>query len=177
MIKLPSGAHDVLRKIKLFTIEYQKEWGKVPTIEECAELVGMQPDTVRGYLASATDASSLDAKAKNKEDDGSSIVDLIACDDERPEEELLLDTQIEAIQQALPKISKRAQQLLTLRYGLNGQEPLSNQTIAKEFGMYRESMRRQVLNAEQELKAALQGEPPGKPQAQKTCSSLIWGWS
>ena len=177
MIKLPSGAPDVLRKIKLFTIEYQKEWGKVPTIEECAEIVGMQPDTIRGYLASANDASSLDMKAKNSEDGGSSIIDLIASDGERPEDELLLDTQIEAVRQALPKISARAQQLLDLRYGLSGQEPLSNPAMAKQYGLYRESMRRQVLNAEQELKAALEGEPPGKPQAQKTCSSLIWGWS
>jgi len=177
IIKLPSGAPDVLRKIKLHTIEYQKEWGRVPTIEECAELVGLQPDTIRAYLASATDASSLDAKAKSNEDGGSSIIDLIACDNERPEDELLLDTQIEAIQQALPKISARARKLLTLRYGLNGQEPLSNPAIAKQYGMYRESMRRQILSAEQELKAALQGEPPGKSQRQKCCSSLIWGWS
>lgn len=176
MIKLPSGAPDALRKIKFYTIEYQKEHGKVPTIEECAELVGLQPDTVRAYLASAVDAGSLDAKAKHKEDDASSIIDLIACDSECPEDELLLDTQIEAVQQALPKISKRAQQLLTLRYGLNGQEPLSGPAIAKEYGMYRESMRRQIVNAEQELKAVLQGEPPGKSQIQKSSSSLIWGW-
>jgi RNA polymerase primary sigma factor len=177
MIKLPSGAPDALRKIKFFSLDYQKEHGRVPTLQECAEVVGLQPETVRAYLASAIDAGSLDAKAKHKEDDASSIIDLIASDDERPEDELLLDTQIEAVRQALPRISAKAQKLLTLRYGLNGQEPLSNPAIAKEYGMYRESMRRQILNAEQELKAALQGEPPGKLPLQKISSSLNWGWS
>jgi len=177
IIKLPSGAPDILRKIRTYTIEYREQHGINPTVEQCAELVGMLPETIRTYLASSVDASSLDAKAKNKTDDGSSIVDLIPGEEERPEDEVLLDTQIEAVQSALKQLSPNAQKLLALRYGLNGHEYVSATSLAKQQGVSREAMRRQIIFAEQEIKAVLQGKPPGKPQRQKSSSSLIWGWS
>ena len=177
IIKLPSGAPDVLRKIRTFTIEYREQHGTNPTIEQCAELVGMLPETIRTYLASSNDATSLDAKAKASDDEGSSIVDLIAGEEDRPEDEILLDTQIEAVQNALKQVSPKAQKLLALRYGLNGQEYVSATMLAKQNGVSRESMRRQIIFAEQEIKAVLQGESPGKRQIQKNSSSLIWGWS
>ena len=177
IIKLPSGAPDVLRKIRTFTIEYREQHGTNPSIEQCAELVGMLPETIRTYLASSNDATSLDAKAKASDDEGSSIVDLIAGDEDRPEDEILLDTQIEAVQNALKQVSPNAQKLLSLRYGLNGQEYVSATMLAKQNGISRESMRRQIIFAEQEIKAVLQGESPGKRQKQTSSSSLIWGWS
>ena len=164
IIKLPSGAPDVLRKIRTFTIEYREQHGTNPTIEQCAELVGMLPETIRTYLASSNDATSLDAKAKASDDEGSSIVDLIAGEEDRPEDEILLDTQIEAVQNALKQVSPKAQKLLALRYGLNGQEYVSATMLAKQNGVSRESMRRQIIFAEQEIKAVLQGESPGKRQ-------------
>ena len=177
IIKLPSGAPDILRKIRTYTIEYREQHGTNPTVEQCAELVGMLPETIRTYLNSSTDASSLDAKAKNKDDDGSSIVDLIPGQEDQPEEEVLLDTQIEAVQSALKQLSPNAQKLLALRYGLNGHEYVSATSLAKQHGVSREAMRRQIIFAEQEIKAVLLGESPGKPQRQKSSSSLIWGWS
>jgi len=177
IIKLPSGAADILRKIKNYTIQYREEYGRNPTLEQCAELVGMMPETIRTYLANADDATSLDAKAKNKDNDGSSVIDLIPGEEERPEDEVLLDTQIEAVQNALEQLNPKSQRLLALRYGLNGVEYKSATAIAKEQGVSREAMRRQIIFAEQEMKSILEGKPPGKPKRQKTSSSLNWGWS
>jgi len=177
IIKLPSGAADILRKIKNYTIQYREEHGRNPTLEQCAELVGMMPETIRTYLANADDATSLDAKAKNKDNDGSSVIDLIPGEEERPEDEVLLDTQIEAVQNALEQLNPKSQRLLALRYGLNGVEYKSATAIAKEQGVSREAMRRQIIFAEQEMKSILEGKPPGKPKRQKTSSSLNWGWS
>jgi RNA polymerase primary sigma factor len=176
LIKLPSGAPDALRKIRTFTVEYRREHGRSPTLEECAELIGMMPETVRNYLQSADDASSLDAKAKSNPDEGSHIIDLIASDGEKPEDELLLDTQIEAVHQAMKHMSKRGRKLLTLHYGLDGQEPMSNPVMAKQCGIHRESMRRQINHAENEMRQILMEGPPGKSHPQKSSSSLIWGW-
>ena len=61
-------------------------------------------------------------------------------------------------------------------YGLNGEQPLSSPRIGKKLGMGRELVRKQVLLAEQDMKAILQGEPPGKQQRQVSSSSLTWGW-
>lgn len=177
IIKLPSGASDVLRKIQNYMIVYKEENGRLPTIDQCAEYVGMLPDTIRAYLDNADDARSLDIKASGKDDTGSQIVDLIACDAAGPEEDLLLDTQIKAVDTAFVKLTPRYQRLLTMKYGLNGDDPISHTAIAKQEGVSREFMRRQIKNAEDELKEILEGKSPGKLHIQKTCSSLTWGWS
>ena len=177
VIKLPSGATDAIRKIEKFTLDYMCKHNKPPTIEQCAELIGMQPKTVRDYLQNAFDVTSLDSKAKNKSEDCSSIIDLIPDEEQNPEDELLLDTKIEAIRQAMDQLGEQRKQILTMYYGLDGELPLSSPRIGKKLGMGRELVRKQVVLAEQDLKAILQGKPPGKSQRQKKCSSLIWGWS
>jgi len=176
VIKLPSGASDALRKIQKFSLEYMREHNKPPTIEQCAELIGMQPKTVRDYLQNAFDVTSLDAKARNKSEECSSIIDLIPDQEENPEDELLLETQIQAIRQAINQLGGQKKEILTMYYGLDGEQPLSSPRIGKKLGMGRELVRKHVLSAEQDMKAILQGEPPGKQKRQVSSSSLNWGW-
>jgi RNA polymerase sigma factor (sigma-70 family) len=177
IIKLPSGASDVLRKVRTYMVHYREENGRLPTIEQCADYVGMLPDTIRTYLDNADDARSLDIRASGKDDQGSQIVDLIPSDTTGPEEDLLLDTQIRAVETAFVQLRPRFQRILTLKYGLNGDSPISPTAIAKQEGVSRESMRRQIKTAEEELKEILEGKSPGKLQIHMTCSSLTWGWS
>jgi len=176
MIKLPSGAPDSLRKVRRYMIDYQEEHGVFPTLKQCAELIGVQPETMRNYLYAAQDASSLDAKCQTKEDKGNNIIDLIPSEDGMPEEELLLETQIEAVKHAVAQISPTNQRLIKLRYGLDGQDAMSHPSIAKKIGMHRESVRKQILSAEDEMRRILRGDPPGKSKRQGCSSSLTWGW-
>lgn len=177
MIRLPSGAPDGLRKVKYFMIDYQKEHGKMPTLQECAELIGVQPETMRNYLQAADDAASLDAKAKNRDDDGSSIIDLIESRHAVPELELVQDTAELALRRAFTQLSEMERKLITMRHGLDGEEPMSNPSIAKRFGLGKETTRKMVSQAESRLRTLLRDGPPGKPQKQRCSSSLTWGWS
>ena len=176
MIKLPSGAPDGLRKVRYFMIDYQKEHGTLPTLKQCADLIGVQPETMRNYLQAAEDATSLDAKAKNSKDDGSSIIDLIPSGYGNPDEELTADTASLALRRAMKSMSEHEKHVITLRYGLNGDEPMSNPSIAEEIGVGKEAARKMVLQAEARLRLLLTDKPPGKPQKQKCSSSLTWGW-
>jgi len=176
MIRLPSGAPDGLRKVKYFMIDYQKEHGKMPTLQQCAELIGVQPETMRNYLQAAEDAASLDAKAKNRDDDGSSIIDLIESQGSGPELELIQDTAEIAVKRAFSQLSEMERKLISMRHGLDGEEPMSCPSIAKSVGIHRETVRKLVSQAEGRLRTLLEGGPPGKPQKQKYRSSLNWGW-
>ena len=112
MIKLPSGAPDGLRKVRYFMIDYQKEHGTLPTLKQCADLIGVQPETMRNYLQAAEDATSLDAKAKNSKDDGSSIIDLIPSGYGNPDEELTADTASLALRRAMKSMSEHEKHCL-----------------------------------------------------------------
>lgn len=177
MIKLPSGAPDGLRKVKYFMIDYQKEHGKMPSLEQCADLIGVQPETMRNYLQAAEDATSLDAKAKSRLDDGSSIIDLIESRCPSPELELTMNTAELAVQRALCEMTDTERRLISMRYGLDGNDPMSQPSIAKQEGIHRDTVRKLITQAEKRLRLLLQEESPGKPQRQKCSSSLNWGWS
>ena len=177
MIKLPSGAPDGLRKVKYFMIDYQKEHGKMPSLQQCAELIGVQPETMRNYLQAAEDAASLDAKAKAREDDGSSIIDLIESRHGAPELELTHNTAELALKRAFAEMSEMERKLITMRHGLDGEDPMSNPSIAKKVGLGKETTRKMVTQAEKRLRILLEDGPPGKPQKQRCSSSLTWGWS
>jgi len=176
MIKLPSGAPDGLRKVKYFMIDYQKEHGVMPTLKQCADLIGVQPETMRNYLQAASDATSLDAKAKSRTDDGSSIIDLIQSTYGAADEDLELGTAALAIKRAFGEMTERERIIITMRYGLDGEEPLSNPSIAKKIGIHKEAARKLVHQTENKLRDLLMDRPPGKSKRQKNSSSLTWGW-
>jgi RNA polymerase sigma factor (sigma-70 family) len=89
MIKLPTGAGDALRKVRSFTLEYQAQHGRTPSIAECAEIAGVTERAMKDYLAASIDAGSLDAKIKtNGHDDASSWIEMISCDGPSVDDEL-----------------------------------------------------------------------------------------
>jgi len=176
MIKLPSGAPDGLRKVKYFMIDYQKEHGKMPSLQECADLIGVQPETMRNYLQASEDATSLDAKPRSRADDGSQILDLIPSTYGAADEDLELDTATLAIKRAFGEMTERERTIITMRYGLDGEEPLSNPSIAKKIGIHKEAARKLVHQTENKLRDLLMDRPPGKSKRQKSSSSLTWGW-
>lgn len=176
IIKLPSGASDILRKVKTYMVEYQDLYGEPPSIEQCAAHAGVAPNTLRDYMHSAQDAVSLDAKARTQNDDGSSILDLIAAENEKPEDDLILTTKVQAVQQALSYMCENSKTILSMRYGLNGEEPCSKREIARRIGIAQDTTAKLLTNAERQLRLILKEGPPGKHQPQKHSSSLIWGW-
>jgi RNA polymerase primary sigma factor len=176
IIKLPSGASDILRKVKTYMVEHQDLYGEPPSIEQCAAHAGVAPNTLRDYMHSAQDAVSLDAKARTQNDDGSSILDLIAAENEKPEDDLILTTKVQAVQQALSYMCENSKTILSMRYGLDGEEPCSKREIARRIGIAQDTTARLLTNAERQLRLILKEGPPGKYQPQKHSSSLIWGW-
>jgi RNA polymerase sigma factor (sigma-70 family) len=176
IIKLPSGASDILRKVKTYMVEHQDLYGEPPSIEQCAAHAGVAPNTLRDYMHSAQDAVSLDAKARTQNEDGSSILDLIAAENEKPEDDLILTTKVQAVQQALSYMCENSKTILSMRYGLDGEEPCSKREIARRIGIAQDTTARLLANAERQLKLILKEGPPGKYQPQKHSSSLIWGW-
>jgi RNA polymerase sigma factor (sigma-70 family) len=177
MIKLPTGAGDALRKVRSFTLEYQAQHGRTPTIAECAEVAGVTERAMKDYLAASIDAASLDAKIKtNGHDDASSWIEMISCDGPSVDDELEQDTKIEAVTQALEHMSSDHRQILSMRYGLDtgGEMPIVQ--IAKTLKIGRDTTSKMIRASENEMRLILKKGPPKKHSLQSSSSSLIWGW-
>ena len=61
MIRLPSGAWEILNKVRYWIPQFQLEHGRVPTIEECAEYCNTTENRMRGYMMHLADCGSSDA--------------------------------------------------------------------------------------------------------------------
>jgi len=175
IIKLPTGASDVLRKVRNFTLQYQEKYGKAPTIAECAEEAGVTERAMKDYLAASIDATSLDAKVNNS-GEASTYIDLVACEGPSLEDDLEQDTKIEAINQALQHMSPDHKKALSIRYGLDTGGENSIVQVAKELNIHREAARKMIKVSENEMRFILKKGPPKKHSLQSSSSSLIWGW-
>lgn len=176
IIKLPSGASDLLRKIKSYKIEYYEQTGIMPTLEQCALYAGISVETMNGYIRGSSDAISLDAKISTTNEDSSSMIEFIPATDQLPEEEILLETKIEAIHNALECMNSLHRQIIIFRFGLDGTSPCSKREISRKLNIGTDTVKRLLNSAKHELRFILKEGPPGKYQAQKCSSSLIWGW-
>jgi len=175
LIKLPTGAGDALRKVRSFTLEYQAQHGKTPSIAECAEIAGVTERAMKDYLASSIDAGSLDANV-NSSGESSTYIELIACESPTIDDEVEQDTKIEAVTQALEYMSPDHRQALTMRYGLETESEATVMQIARTFKIGRDAAGKMIRASENEMKLILKKGPPKKHLLQSSSSSLIWGW-
>jgi RNA polymerase primary sigma factor len=175
IIKLPTGAIEILRKIRSFSLEYYRQHGRTPTIDECAEFANITPRAMKHYLAASIDAGSLDAKVNNS-GEASTYIELIACNDQLVDDYIEQGTKIEAVHQALNHMSELNKQIIVLRHGLNDNQPRSVRDIAKTLNIAQDTTKRKVNIAENEMKLILRNGPPKKHSLQNNSSSLIWGW-
>lgn len=175
MIKLPTGAIDALRKVRIFTTEYQLKHGVVPSIAECAEIANITERAMKDYLAASVDAGSLDAKVNNS-GEASAYIEMIACEGPSIDDDLEHDTRLEAVTQALEYMSPDHRTALSLKYGLETEPEMPVRQIAEKLSIGRHTATKMIRASENEMRLILKKGPPKKHSLQSNSSSLIWGW-
>jgi len=76
------------------------------------------------------------------DDGGTAFGDFVATDDADVEEEVVLGLSEHLLHAAVSKLPEREQQVIKLRYGLNGgDDPKSLEMIGREMGLTRERVR------------------------------------
>ena len=111
-----------------------------PTDQEVAHASKLPVKQVREVRAAARAVASLDKPVG--EDDSATYGDLFASEEALPEEQVEVDLTQQALHSAIAELPEREQQILKLRYGLNGtQEPKSLEQIGQILGITRERVR------------------------------------
>ena len=158
VIRLPCNANTQLRKARTFMLDYRREHGKLPTIEEIAEHCGSAVDTMKYYMQHIQDVKSLNTSSLANEKETSSLIDLIADPLSYDEEELYKadSTDIDVLNKAFSDLDDNTKQILSMYYGLTGEEPMSHAAIARTRSIGREASRTAHLRALKRLRLVLQ---------------------
>jgi RNA polymerase primary sigma factor len=111
-----------------------------PTDAEIGKAAKLSAKHVRETREAARAVTSLDRPVG--EDAGTSLAELLPGEDMPIEEEVHVSLLEEALHRALRELTDRERQVLSLRYGLDGDaEPLSLEEIGRRLGITRERVR------------------------------------
>jgi len=138
-IRLPVHVGEHLGKLRRAQQQLWQQFGRAPSVEELAEVTGLKPLDIREILFRAQQPLSLDASLSSMEDDN--LLERISCGAPRPDDRLqghLLSHDLEQLLLELPDLEA---ELLRLRYGINGQEPMNLSAVARLLGVTRDTAR------------------------------------
>ena len=139
-IRIPVHVVEKLNKIGRAERKLTTGLGREPTVEEIAEVTGLEPEEVESVKRSALVPISLEKPVGDEEQ--SEFGQLIADEHaESPYEravEILTD---EALREALENLSYRERRVLELRYGLGDEHPRTLDEVGRTFNVTRERIR------------------------------------
>src|SRR5215217_7216867 len=149
-IRMP--VHIVEREQKISRAE-RALWTKLerePTEEEVAKEAKLPLKQVREVRAAGRAVASLDRPLA--EDNGTSFGDLVAREEAEPSEDVEISLGEKALRRAVRELPDREQEIIKLRYGLNGDpDPVSLEEIGRRLGITRERVRQLETRALERL--------------------------
>jgi RNA polymerase primary sigma factor len=152
-IRLPVHIGQRERKIARTQRELSVKLGREPTDEEIAEAAELTMDDIREVQEVARTVTSLDRPIGDEEDTG--LGDLLPSDERGPEEEVEITLRESALRKAIQQLPDPEQQVVKLRYGINGGgEPTPLREAGRRLGMSAEGVRKLESKALQKLAMA-----------------------
>jgi len=155
-IRMPVHIVEKLNKIRRAERSLVTALGREPTVEEIAEVTGIEPDEVDAIKRFAQAPISLEKPVGDEEQ--SEFGQLIADEHaESPYERAVEILTNAALHEALENLSYRERRVLELRYGLAGEHPCTLNEVGRTFNVTRERIRQienQSLKKLQNLREA-----------------------
>lgn len=139
MIRLPDNAIVIIRKAYDYMTEHQRMYGRRPSVEEIADHCNVSVYSLKAYLPHGAPVISLDEQCSNARSDSSSLIELIADQDntnEVDDYEAMQDVLQELIKD-LNAIDRHIIQRLYY-HGDNGRGSLK--AISQEVGVSRQAV-------------------------------------
>jgi RNA polymerase primary sigma factor len=132
-IRIPVHIGQRERKVKKHERELAVQLGRVPTIEELVQSTGLPEDQVRESLELTKHLASLDQGVG--EDGETPLGDLLASDRPEPEEEVVSALGDARVREVVGRLPEEERDLITLRFGLLGDEPASQREAGTRLGL------------------------------------------
>jgi RNA polymerase primary sigma factor len=139
-IRLPVHIGQRERKIARMERELAVQLERMPTDEEIAKAAGMSLRELRETREFSRTVTSLERPVGSEGD--TELGELLPSDAPEPVEEVEIGLRQEAVHRALENLSEQEQQVIRLRYGINGDEPTPLREAGKRLGLSPERVRR-----------------------------------
>jgi RNA polymerase primary sigma factor len=164
-IRLPVHMVDVVRTVHDTQQLLADELHRQPTIEEISELSGLEPDRVMVALEAPTDTVSLDRPVGEEGDSElhEFVIDLRTRDPFVAAAESLQRSQID---EALHLLDEPDRTVITLRFGLAGDDPWTLSAVGKHLDITRERVRQVEARALARLR-----HPVSRRRRPRPCSA------
>ncbi len=139
-IRIPVHMVETMNRVKRVQRQMHQDLERNPTVEELAEECDLTPARIREILQISMDLLSLDSPVGAEDD--SNLSDFIKDDRiEAPSDVAARRFLGEAVLEVLDELNEREQEVVRLRFGLDGNRPRTLEEVGKEFGVTRERIR------------------------------------
>lgn len=139
-IRLPVHLIEKIARIRKASNQLQDELGREATNDEIAYVVGMSPGKVAHLKSVSVRPASLDAPVGDGED--TRFGDLVGDESmANPYENVSGKALLGDIRDLIDSLDKREGDIIRMRFGLDGQTPLTLEEVGEAFGITRERVR------------------------------------
>ena len=139
-IRIPVHMVEHMNRVIRAKRQLHQELEREPTIDEIALRVQLEPDRVRELLRISLDPLSLDSPIG--EEDESNLADFIEdSSTDGPADAATRVMLTQAVGAVLGELSEREQEIVRLRFGLDGGQAKTLEEVGREFGVTRERIR------------------------------------
>jgi RNA polymerase primary sigma factor len=150
-IRLPAYVVDTIGRLTRIRGELENSLGRTPTRAELAQAAGMPEEQLIELLQSMVEPASLDAPFG--EEGERSLAELVPAEESQsPSARVFRHAVQEEVGRALKSLTPREQEVLRLRFGLNGNHPHTLEEIGKSLHITRERARQLELQALEKLR-------------------------
>ncbi len=160
-IHIPAYMVELIARWKQIVRKQEDELGRTPTMQEIASAMMVTPKKLQ-IIRRAMKAYHSSSQAPAGEDGETlDFADLFQdYRSEAPMEALEQNEEFQLILKLLDAIDERDARVLRLRFGLEGQEPLTLKEIGREIGLTRERVRQIEVEALKKLQSQLTEDNP-----------------
>jgi RNA polymerase primary sigma factor len=139
-IRIPVHMVETINKVLRVQRQMLQELEREPTIDELAERVDLTPARVREIHRISMDPLSLDSPIG--EEDESNLGDFIEDSSaDGPADAATRSMLTQAVGDVLNELTEREQEIVRLRFGLDGSQAKTLEEVGREFGVTRERIR------------------------------------
>ena len=139
-IHIPAYMVEMMSKLKYATREMEDQLGRLPTTAELSAYMKLSPKKLN-IIKKAVKAYN--SPTQSGSDDGELTINELVADmhNPTPDQEVCDTDELRRLEELLDEIDERAAKILKLRYGLEGEDPMTLKEIGKRIGLTRERVR------------------------------------
>ena len=141
-IHIPAYMVEMMAKLKQANRELEDSLGRMPTVDELALHMKISPKKLK-IIKKAVKAYSAPTQSGGGADEGEMTIEEIVSDQNTPTpDRIVLDNdELRHMRELLSVIDEREAKILKLRYGLDGEDPMTLKEIGARIGLTRERVR------------------------------------